>query len=81
MWPLWLEGSGGMERRQVQDTELDDQPMIILNGGAGSKGRMAYSCTYFLCFYVYFIPDMPDSHPVIFLLPIIKTKSLKITWI
>ena len=26
MWPLWLKGSGGMERRQVQDTELDDQP-------------------------------------------------------
>ena len=29
--------------------------MIILNGGAGSKGRMAYSCTYFsmfLCFSV-----------------------------
>ena len=29
--------------------------MITLNGGAGSKGRMAYSCTYFsmfLCFYV-----------------------------
>ena len=26
--------------------------MIILNGRAGSKGRMAHSCTYFLCFYV-----------------------------
>ncbi|XP_055486378.1 uncharacterized protein LOC129693610, partial [Leucoraja erinacea] len=29
--------------------------MIILNGGAGSKGRMAYSCTYFLCFYLYLL--------------------------
>ena len=25
MWPLWLRGSEGMERRQVRDTELDDR--------------------------------------------------------
>ena len=30
--------------------------MVILNGGAGSKGRTAYSCTYFLCFYVPMFP-------------------------
>ena len=30
----------------------DRSAMILLNGGAGSKGQMAYSCSYFLCSYV-----------------------------
>ena len=38
--------------------------MIILNGSAGSKGRMAYSCTYFLCFCFYDAvqPELGPSH-------------------
>ena len=27
--------------------------MIVMNGGAGSKGQMASSCSYLLCFYVF----------------------------
>ena len=39
-----------MVSRRVSGAESTKRPaMILLNGGAGSRGQMAYSCSQFLC--------------------------------